>query len=208
MIKNIFVTLLLYLFAVVSNAQERKWTSAVNAGAGAFRSEMQAGNIAKVHSSGITLKCGYSISYNLSKSISLSTGINMVYDKTDEPDALYDPYVNEDEFAFLSIPLLLQYKIHLKRQNRYFVLGIGPSLNIMAVNDKNQFDYGPKTALNKKDKFKTFNVGVQPGIMFHWGKNEIGLEGNIGLTNVKKNYGLDNRKLRFLHLWPTYRRYF
>ena len=70
------------------------------------------------------------------------------------------------------------------------LFGVGPMFSYCIGKDSYYIDAVPDHWLNGKEKLNDFSVGVQPSIMFEFWKMRIGVEGNIGLTNVRKKYDL------------------
>lgn len=70
-----------------------------------------------------------------------------------------------------------------------FVVGLGPALSYMVSPDTYYIDADPTDPLNNKEKFKRFDVGLQPSVTFLHGKHfQWGFEGSIGLLNAMRQY--------------------
>ena len=84
------------------------------------------------------------------------------------------------------LPVMAQF--HLSAGKCKWVFGVGPMFSYCIGKDSYYIDAVPDHWLNGKEKLNDFSVGVQPSIMFEFWKMRIGVEGNIGLTNVRKKY--------------------
>lgn len=70
-----------------------------------------------------------------------------------------------------------------------FVVGLGPALSYMVSPDTYYIDADPTDPLNNKEKFKRFDLGLQPSVTFLHGKHfQWGFEGSIGLLNAMRQY--------------------
>ena len=78
------------------------------------------------------------------------------------------------------------------------------SLNKLLKNDTYYIDADPQSPLNHLDKSKRFALGLQPAVTYrlsrHW---ELGVEANIGLTNIKDGHGLTSGSKHVHHVMAT-----
>ena len=91
-----------------------------------------------------------------------------------------------DRFAFLDIPLVAQ--LHLGSGHNKWVAGLGPVFSFCVSNDNYYIDGDPNSPLNGKDKIKDFSLELQPSVMYEVGKFRFGMEGLIGLLDIKRRY--------------------
>lgn len=93
---------------------------------------------------------------------------------------------------YIDIPLLAQYHLSSPKKSG-LVIECGPVLSFVASNNTYYVDSNPSNEINNKDIYKTFDLGIQPGIYYQLGKHwRIGAQGYIGLLNTLKKYkGVD-----------------
>lgn len=86
-------------------------------------------------------------------------------------------------------------RYHLASDGTRIVVGLGPALSYMVSPDTYYIDADPMDPLNNKEKFKRFDVGLQPSVTFLHGKHfQWGFEGSIGLLNAMRQYAEYNRR--------------
>ena len=74
------------------------------------------------------------------------------------------------------------------------IVGIGPQVSFMTLKDKYFVDADPWEPISGKPKFKDWDIGLQPSVVFltrkhfHWG-----FEANFGLRNMRIQYPEYNR---------------
>lgn len=227
--KNTILYFVCFLFVnVAASAQNKKWE--VNAMA-AFGGEWSDHHWNGYHDNvleGFSLRAGVGINYYLNERWSIMSELEIIGDEYDEDD--YDLSRSEilnnertDKFVFLHVPVTAQYHLQLgDSKKRYMEFGLGPSLNFTVKNEKYKFYDGEwsgyevpgsyydqrKSELNGKDKIKTFNLGIQTSVMYHFGHFRIGFEANLGLIDMNKNYGIKTGSRRIYHFWPTFSYHF
>ena len=80
-------------------------------------------------------------------------------------------------------------RYHLGTNANRLVLGLGPAFSYVSSSNTFFNDGDPDLPINGKKKFKKFDVGLQPSVYFlFWKHFQIGLEGNIGLLNMRRPY--------------------
>ena len=73
-------------------------------------------------------------------------------------------------------------RYHFESDGTRMVVGLGPALSIMTSADTYYVDADPSDPLDGKEKFKRYDLGLQPSITFLRGKHfQWGFEGSIGL---------------------------
>ena len=72
-------------------------------------------------------------------------------------------------------------RYHFESDGTRMVVGLGPALSIMTSADTYYVDADPSDPLDGKEKFKRYDLGLQPSITFLRGKHfQWGFEGSIG----------------------------
>ena len=127
---------------------------------------------------GYGLNCYFSEKFSLMPCITLRQEIETLSFNEDGAD----PFC----YTFVDVPVMAQF--HLPAGKCKWVFGVGPMFSYCIGKDSHYIDAVPEQWLDDNDKLNTFSVGVQPSIMFDFWKMRIGVEGNIGLTNVRKKY--------------------
>lgn len=127
---------------------------------------------------GYGLNCYFSEKFSLMPCITLRQEIETLSFNEDGAD----PFC----YTFVDVPVMAQF--HLSAGKCKWVFGVGPMFSYCIGKDSYYIDAVPEQWLDDNDKLNTFSVGVQPSIMFDFWKMRIGVEGNIGLTNVRKKY--------------------
>ena len=206
---RILSLLLLFLtITVVSTyAQERKWEPMASLSMGGYGGG----------DSGITFKAGVGLGYRLSQQRSIVPGIEIIaagpLGESFEPD-------NEEDggYGFLHIPVQMQYHCQLLENSKQdLIIGIGPSINFTIGNSKywyahepydDQFhrnDFTERAAeLDGKEKIKSFNIGIQPSVMYQFNHVRLGFDANFGLLDLNKKYAVSTKKRYFFHVWSTF----
>ena len=180
---RLMTLVLMLMTTLATQAQERKWENKFYAGAGFMAAKGDGDS-----SSGLALQAGYGLMYRFAEHWSLMPGVAVRYvaenafaDSADGAD--------DDAFTFLDIPLLVQH--HVGSGKGSWTLGLGPVFSFCVGNDNYYVDADPQSPLNKLSKCKDFSLGLQPSINFQLSKHfSVGIDGHIGLTNLKRNHGL------------------
>ena len=80
-------------------------------------------------------------------------------------------------------------RYHLGTNANRLVLGLGPTFSYVNSSCTYYIDADPDDPRGGKEKFNKFDIGLQPSVYFHiWKYFQIGLEGNIGLLNMRRQY--------------------
>ncbi|SDF30598.1 Outer membrane protein beta-barrel domain-containing protein [Bacteroidales bacterium KHT7] len=163
----------------VAQAQTKKFEHNIYLSAGMVTEASHYGS-----TNGYSFRIGYGLNYYFSEKFSLMPCITL----RQESETLSSPEVGGDPFSygFVDVPVLAQF--HLPAGKCKWVFGVGPMFSYCIGKDSYYIDAVPDHWLNGKEKLNDFSVGVQPSIMFEFWKMRIGVEGNIGLTNVRKKY--------------------
>lgn len=189
--KRTLISVLLLVAAVCVEAQEKKWEHNLYV-AGGLLIDREWGE----NETGLSMKLGYGLNYYFSKSWSLMPGI-AVTQEVQKPFTSSDGG-DEDNFTFLDVPVVMQF------HTGGWTFGLGPVFRFCISNDRYYIDaitICPEPSLNDKEKLKTLSFGLQPSIKYQLSRHFlIGVEGNIGLTNVNKPYDNVLRLISSKHL--------
>lgn len=187
---------LMLLAALNAQAQERKWEHRFSLGAG-ITAEREDGRT----DNGLALRAGYALAYNLSEQWSLMAGL-AIRDVSENTFGDAMDGADDDHFTFLDLPLVARY--HVGQGKGSWALGLGPVLSYCISNDTYYIDADPQSPLNYLDKSKRFVLGLQPAVTYrlsrHW---ELGVEANIGLTNIKDGHGLTSGSKHIHYVMAT-----
>ena len=134
---------------------------------------------------GLTLRAGYGLNCYFSEQFSVMPGVAVreeieggLGENLDGDDS--------DHFVFLDFPVVAQ--LHLGNGPNKWVVGLGPVFSFCVSNDTYYIDADPNSPLNGKNKIKDFSMELQPSVMYEVGKFRFGMEGHIGLLDIKRNY--------------------
>lgn len=179
----------LFLSAVVAaQAQERKWEHQFHASAGV--------QIDNSDDTGSSTRIGYSLGYFLKNNFSVTAGASLRY----EVENMFESQdgADDDDYKFADVAFAARY--HTGR----WTLGLGPVFSFCTENDTYYIDANPLDPMNGKKKLHTFGFGMQPSVMYSLGRHfRLGLEGRIGLNDMRIDYGRYHETNRFHCLWLT-----
>ena len=69
------------------------------------------------------------------------------------------------------------------------VIGLGPQFSYMVSPDTYYIDADPNDPRDGKEKFKRWDIGLQPSIVFQSGRHwQWGFEASVGLRNMLRQY--------------------
>ena len=134
---------------------------------------------------GLTFRAGYGLNCYLSERFSVMPGV-AIRGEVEDGLAEHLDGADIDRFAFLDIPVVAQ--LHLGSGHNKWVAGLGPVFSFCVSNDNYYIDGDPNSPLNGKDKIKDFSLELQPSVMYEVGKFRFGMEGLIGLLDIKRRY--------------------
>lgn len=176
------VIALLLMAAVNGYSQDRKWEHNIYV-AGGLLIDREWGE----SETGVSMKLGYGLNYYFSEHWSLMPGIDIRRDAENFFSSAKDG-ADSDDFVFLDIPVLAQY--HIDRWS----FGLGPVFSFCVSNDSYYIDSpnSPYSALDGKEKIKSFYVGLQPSVKYRLSRYFLlGIDGQFGLQDVNKSYDLN-----------------
>ena len=134
---------------------------------------------------GLTFRAGYGLNYYFSERFSVMPGVAV---REEAEGALAENFDGEDidRFGFLDFPVVAQ--LHLGSGHNKWIAGLGPVFSFCVSNDNYYIDADPDHPLNGKTKIKDFSLELQPSVMYEVGKFRFGMEGLIGLLDIKRSY--------------------
>lgn len=137
---------------------------------------------------GVSTRIGYGLNYYFTEKFSLMPCIAC---REEVEGGFNDSLIGADEdcFEFVDVPIVALFHLKADYMKMKLVLGIGPVFSFCTRKDSYYCDADPNYWLNGKEKLNDFSVGLQPSIMLDFWKLRVGVENNIGLTNVVKKYG-------------------
>lgn len=136
---------------------------------------------------GITLRVAYGLDCPLADSWSLMPGVGV---RTQASDVRHWGWDGGDLDSMSQADFFLTLRYHLENgDGSRTILGLGPACSYMIAPDKYYIDADPWDPLGGKEKFKRFDLGLQPSLTFLRGKHfQWGFEANIGLLNALRPY--------------------
>lgn len=192
--KKILLSIMLASCVCSMQAQTKKWEHNILASAGLLIDHTDG-----TTDEGLSLKLGYGLNHYFSDTFSLMPCIALRQETVGLTSSKEG--ADDDAFLFLDVPVVAQF--HLTADNSKWVLGLGPVLSFCLQNDTYYIDANPGSPLNGKDKIKTFGLSLQPSVMYETGHFRIGMEGTIGLTDIKENHGLTSGSKHLHNIMAT-----
>ncbi len=152
-------------------------------GAGLFG---ERGNNASDIFPGAVLRLSYGLDVKLSDKWSLMPGAGI---RTQIGEINHFRWVGGDPDIMDMADFFCQARYHFVSANTRVVIGLGPQISYMVSPDTYYIDADPDDQRNGKEKFKQWDIGLQPKIVFQTGKHwQWGLEAYIGLRNMLRQY--------------------
>lgn len=183
-IQLIIIVAMILGYNLSAKAQEKQWEHSLYVSSGIFMvTDLTDTFVGK----GFTVKAGYGINRYFTEYISVMSGIAWHKDM----ENLFSPVTGgtSDWFEFIDIPLILQAHLNDDVADNKWLLGIGPVFSFCTKNDEYAYDDGEAHQSSGLDKIKNFNFALMPIIAYETKHLRIGIEGNIGLRNVKLLHG-------------------
>ena len=104
-----------------------------------------------------------------------------------------DPGVYAYDCSYIDVPVLVQYHLMNNPRKSGLVVELGPVFSFLTSNATHYNDADPGDALNDKDVYRLFDLGLQPGVYYQLGRHwRLGVQGHIGLLDVIKKYSSVN----------------
>lgn len=180
--KKQILMMLLLVVTVSGYAQEKKWEHHLHVSGGLLIDREW-----EKSKTGVSMNIGYGLNYYFSEHWSLMAGLDIRRDTENFFSSVGDGG-DTDDFTFLDIPLSMQY--HVDRWS----FGLGPVFSFCVSNDSYYIDSpnSPYSALDGKEKIKSFYVGLQPSVKYRLSRYFLlGIDGQFGLQDVNKSYDLN-----------------
>ncbi|WP_455537105.1 outer membrane beta-barrel protein [Prevotella koreensis] len=193
--KKMFAALIVLVITTTVSAQEKRWEHNIYTGVGLFVEDYDYGS-----ETGLSSKIGYGLNYHINEKLSVMPGIAWrglmtgIFRSGEVGSQI-------DDFEYIDIPVIVQW--HGIAKNKKWILGLGPVFSFCVSGSEYYIDHDPKHPLNGLNVAKKFNFGMQPSIMYKMGKWRIGLEGNIGLMNVRDGHGITTGTIRLHDIMAT-----
>jgi len=162
-----------------TNSDFKRFENNIQVGVGYFFDSKGAGS-----ATGMAMKFfyGFDVFFNENFSVMPGVGYRQLADVKDHGIGS-----NPDWFTFLDVSMLMRY--HFGTSGERFVLSLGPVYSYTLDADSYYIDADPSHGLNGKDKIKSFDVGICPGLAYEIGNHwRFGIEANLGLRNMKMEY--------------------
>lgn len=136
---------------------------------------------------GITLRVSYGLDCRFNDRWSFMPGAGL---RAQVGDIRHLGWIGGDFDSMSQVDFFLTLRYHLPSDHgSRMVLGLGPALSYMIAKDTYYIDADPNDPLNGKEKFKHYDLGLQPSLTILRGKHfQWGFEANIGLLNALRPY--------------------
>lgn len=165
------------------NAARKQLESNVMLGAGLFG---ETGNQARVVFPGAVLRLSYGLDVRMGERWSLMPGAGL---RSQLGEVNHIGWDGGDPEGMSMADVFCQARCHLDAEGTGVVIGLGPQVSYMVVPDTYYIDADPFDPRNGKEKFKKWDIGLQPGIVFQRGKHfQWGFEASVGLRNMLRQY--------------------
>ena len=187
----ILIAIVMMAYCQFANSQEKKYEISVGASLGA--------SFPNGNAEGLSTKIDLNLDYYFNPKWSLMTGIGLWVDGVAMDEELDG--ADDDGAAFVSIPLIARYHLRVGETHQQLVLGLGPALNFCTNRGAYCDDYYPSSPLQGRKKLNKLGFSLQPSAIYRFNKVGLGIEGNIGLINMQKHYGLTKGSLFYHNVW-------
>ena len=135
---------------------------------------------------GATLRLSYGLDARLGSNWSLMPGAGLRA-QTGSLIGMFGVGGDTDLLTCADAFLTLRY--HLDTDHLGIVFGLGPDVSYVLYQNPYYVDADPDHPRNGLKKYKDFDFGIQPSVMFRMGKHfQWGLEAIIGLRNMRIQY--------------------
>ena len=189
--KNILTVIVMMVSCLLANSQEKKLEMSVG-GSWGF-------SFINNYDDGLSVKADFNLDYYFNPKWSLMTGIGLWTDGGVMDEDLDG--ADDDGAAFVSIPLIARYHLRIGETNQQLVLGLGPALNFCIDRGAYYEDHDPSSPLHGRKKLNKVGFSLQTSAIYRFNKIGLGIEGNVGLTNMQKHYGLTKGSMFYHDIW-------
>ena len=175
------------LFSIAAYAQQnspkKPLESNIMIGAGLFG---ETGNKASDVFPGAVLRLSYGLDVQLGDKWSMMPGAGI---RTQLGEINHIGWVGGDPDGMSMADVFCQVRYHFESEGDKMVIGLGPQFSYMVSPDTYYIDADPSDLRNGKEKFKKWDIGLQPSIVFQSGKHwQWGFEASVGLRNMLRQY--------------------
>ena len=189
--KSLLVIVFLFVTVVAFAQQKRSFKRVENyiqLGSGLF---LESGYLANEQNPGLVIRLSYGLDYRFNEKWSIMPEVGC---RTEMGDYAHFSWVGNDPDYLDCYDFSISARYHLGTNANRFVLGLGPAFSYVFSSDTYYIDAEPDNPLGGKEKFNKFDVGLKPSVSYLFGKHfQIGLEANIGLLNMRRQYPEYNR---------------
>ena len=152
-------------------------------GAGLFG---ETGNRARDVFPGAVLRLSYGLDVRIGENWSVMPGAGL---RTQDGNVNMLGAVGADFDDLPMADVFCQARYHFEADGIAMVVYAGPQFSYMVSNDRYYIDADPSDPRGGKEKFKTWDIALQPGIIFRSGKHwQGGFEASVGLRNMRRQY--------------------
>ena len=185
------------------NAASKRLESNFQLGGGLF---LESGYLAREENPGAVLRLSYGLDIRFNDQWSVMPGVGL---RAQLSQIDHFMAVGNDPDGMSLADVFVTARYHFESDGTRMVVGLGPALSIMTSADTYYVDADPSDPLDGKEKFKRYDLGLQPSITFLRGKHfQWGFEGSIGLhapvsgvqTNGVGPHALPRRDVRLAFL--------
>ena len=147
---------------------------------------LESGYLAREENPGAVLRLSYGLDIRLDDQWSVMPGVGL---RAQLSQIDHFMAVGNDPDGMSLADVFVTARYHFESDGTRMVVGLGPALSIMTSADTYYVDADPSDPLDGKEKFKRYDLGLQPSITFLRGKHfQWGFEGSIGLLNAMRQY--------------------
>ena len=190
--KRFLYVLTTILVSVTASAQQntawKRLESNFQLGGGLF---LESGYLAREENPGAVIRLSYGLDIRVNDQWSVMPGAGL---RAQLSQIDHFMAVGNDPDGMSLADIFVTARYHFDSDGTRMVVGLGPALSFMTSADTYYVDADPSDPLNGKEKFKRYDIGLQPSISFLRGKHfQWGFEGSIGLLNAMRQYPEYNR---------------
>ena len=190
--KRFLYVLTTILVSVTASAQQntswKRLESNFQLGGGLF---LESGYLAREENPGAVIRLSYGLDIRVNDQWSVMPGAGL---RAQLSQIDHFMAVGNDPDGMSLADIFVTARYHFDSDGTRMVVGLGPALSFMTSADTYYVDADPSDPLDGKEKFKRYDIGLQPSISFLRGKHfQWGFEGSIGLLNAMRQYPEYNR---------------
>lgn len=182
------ITITISLMACISlwsqeTSSPKRLENNIMIGAGLFG---ETGNQASDVFPGAVLRLSYGLDLKVSEQWSVMPGAGI---RAQLGEVNHIGWVGGDPDGMAMADIFCQARYHFITEGTKMVVGLGPQFSYMTTPDTYYIDHDPCDPRNNKEKFKRWDIGLQPSIVIQSGKHfQWGFEASVGLRNMLRQY--------------------